>query len=70
MLPAVLLLSALSLLAAPKPVFPPGAAAAGSGELTEGRIAMNMTNYMELLANNQPWNLILFMGIPVALAET
>jgi hypothetical protein len=31
---------------------------------------MNMTNYMELLANNQPWNLILFMGIPVALAET
>ncbi|MBW7014905.1 hypothetical protein KXZ68_14410 [Pseudomonas sp. N040] len=25
---------------------------------------------MELLANNQPWNLILFMAIPVILAET
>jgi hypothetical protein len=31
---------------------------------------MNMTNYMELLAASQPWNLILFMAIPVALAET
>ncbi|MGG3919555.1 DUF6803 family protein [Parageobacillus thermoglucosidasius] len=31
---------------------------------------MNMTHYMELLAVNQPWNLILFMAIPVALAET
>ena len=31
---------------------------------------MNMTHYMELLAVNQPWNLILFMVIPVALAET
>lgn len=31
---------------------------------------MNMTHYMELLAVNQPWNLILFMGIPVVLAET
>ena len=31
---------------------------------------MNMTHYMELLADNQPWNLILFMGIPVVLAET
>ena len=31
---------------------------------------MNMTHYMELLAVNQPWNLILFMGIPVFLAET
>ncbi|MDR2851632.1 MAG: hypothetical protein LBV61_00995 [Burkholderiaceae bacterium] len=31
---------------------------------------MNMTHYMELLANNQPWNLILFMAIPVGLAET
>jgi hypothetical protein len=30
---------------------------------------MNMTHYMELLAVNQPWNLILFMAIPVALAE-
>lgn len=30
---------------------------------------MNMTHYMELLATNQPWNLILFMVIPVAFAE-
>ena len=30
---------------------------------------MIMTNYMELLATNQPWNLILFMVIPVTLAE-
>lgn len=31
---------------------------------------MNMTHYMELLADNQPWNLIIFMAIPVILAET
>src|SRR3954469_21224881 len=31
---------------------------------------MSMTHYMELLATNQPWNLILFMGIPIVLAET
>ena len=31
---------------------------------------MNMTHYMELLADNQPWNLLLFMAIPVVLAET
>jgi len=31
---------------------------------------MNMTHYMELLMVNQPWNLLLFMGIPVVLAET
>lgn len=31
---------------------------------------MNMTHYMQLLADNQPWNLILFMAIPVVLAET
>ena len=31
---------------------------------------MNMTHYMQLLADNQPWNLILFMAIPVILAET
>ena len=31
---------------------------------------MQMTHYMELLADNQPWNLILFMAIPVILAET
>lgn len=29
-----------------------------------------MTHYMQLLADNQPWNLILFMAIPVILAET
>jgi len=29
-----------------------------------------MTHYMELLASNQPWNLIVFMAIPVILAET
>jgi hypothetical protein len=31
---------------------------------------MQMTHYMQLLADNQPWNLILFMAIPVILAET
>ena len=31
---------------------------------------MIMTHYMELLATNQPWNLIFFMAIPVILAET
>ncbi len=31
---------------------------------------MEMTHYMELLASNQPWNLFLFMAIPVILAET
>lgn len=31
---------------------------------------MEMTHYMELLASNQPWNLIIFMAIPVILAET
>ena len=30
---------------------------------------MSMTNYMELLMTNQPTNLILFMVIPVGLAE-
>lgn len=29
-----------------------------------------MTHYMELLAMNQPWNLIIYMAIPVILAET
>lgn len=28
-----------------------------------------MTHYMELLASNQPWNLLIFMVIPVVLAE-
>jgi hypothetical protein len=31
---------------------------------------MSMTHYMALLADNQPWNLLLFMAIPVILAET
>ena len=31
---------------------------------------MNMTHYMELLSTNQPWNLLLFMAVPVILAET
>jgi hypothetical protein len=30
---------------------------------------MQMTHYMELLAINQPWNLIVYMVIPVVLAE-
>lgn len=29
-----------------------------------------MTHYMELLATNQPWQLILFMAVPVICAET
>ena len=28
-----------------------------------------MTHYMELLASNQPWNLLIFMAVPVILAE-
>lgn len=31
---------------------------------------MNMTHYMSLLADNQPWNLIIYMAIPVIFAET
>lgn len=31
---------------------------------------MVMTNYMDLLAMHQPWNLILFMVLPVVLAES
>ena len=30
---------------------------------------MGMTNYMELLMQNQPWNLIVFMVLPMGLAE-
>lgn len=29
-----------------------------------------MTHYMELLATNQPWNLLIFMAGPIILAET
>ena len=32
-------------------------------------IFMSMTHYMSLLADNQPWNLIIFMAIPVICAE-
>lgn len=35
----------------------------------KGDFPVNMTHYMELLATNQPWNLIIYMLIPVALAE-
>lgn len=31
---------------------------------------MNMTHYMQLLAERQPWNLLIFMAVPVVLAET
>jgi hypothetical protein len=30
----------------------------------------SMTHYMGLLVANQPWNLIIFMAVPVILAET
>ncbi|KAA8667425.1 DUF6803 family protein [Clostridium sp. HV4-5-A1G] len=30
---------------------------------------MNMTHYMSLLMDNQPWNLIIFMAVPVICAE-
>lgn len=32
-------------------------------------MSSTMTHYMELLATNQPWNLILFMAIPVIFAQ-
>lgn len=35
-----------------------------------GMDGMSMTHYMGLLAVNQPWNLLIFMGLPVILAET
>lgn len=31
---------------------------------------MSMTHYMELLMQNSPWNLLIFMALPVILAET
>lgn len=31
---------------------------------------MSMTHYMSLLTSNQPWNLLIFMAIPVICAET
>ncbi len=38
--------------------------------VTTQAMTMGMTHYMELLATNQPWNLLIFMAIPVILAET
>lgn len=35
-----------------------------------GMDGMSMTHYMGLLAVQQPWNLLIFMGLPVLLAET
>ncbi len=32
-------------------------------------MAMDVTHYMELLMANQPWNLIIFMAVPVIMAE-
>jgi hypothetical protein len=43
--------------------------AAASPDLP-GTGSVAMTHYMELLATNQPWNLLLFMAVPVVLAET
>lgn len=40
-----------------------------AASVASGPIGMQMTHYMELLATNQPWNLIFFMAIPVILAE-
>lgn len=37
---------------------------------TGAAMAMPMTHYMELLSVQQPWNLLLFMAVPVVLAET
>lgn len=35
-----------------------------------GMAGMSMTHYMGLLSIRQPWNLLLFMALPVVLAET
>ncbi len=43
-----------------------------AGDLTTGSSAMDgmsMTHYMGLLSVRQPWNLLLFMALPVVLAE-
>lgn len=45
-----------------------GAAVAAPDLPANGSVAM--THYMELLAANQPWNLLMFMAVPVILAET
>lgn len=40
------------------------------GQRTGMAMTMGMTHYMELLAVHQPRNLIIFMAVPVVLAET
>jgi hypothetical protein len=59
------------------PVIAAAAAALGVGALflpdvTSGgdMDGMSVTHYMGLLGANQPWNLIVFMALPVILAET
>lgn len=47
-----------------------GAIALMLPDVTGGHPGGAMTHYMGLLAANQPWNLIVFMAIPVILAET
>jgi hypothetical protein len=47
-----------------------GAIALMLPDVTGGHPGGAMTHYMGLLASNQPWNLIVFMAIPVILAET
>ena len=44
--------------------------ASAQRDIRTGYPSMNMTHYMELLAANQPWNLLLFMAVPLILAET
>ena len=44
--------------------------AAPSAVVAPAMAGMSMTHYMELLSVRQPWNLLLFMGEPVVLAET
>jgi hypothetical protein len=60
---AVLILTAVLSLAA---LLGPNLAA---GEM-DMAMSMNMTHYMELLAIHQPRNLLVFMAVPVVLAET
>jgi hypothetical protein len=63
---------------APRPVSRAGVAIAVGVGVTAVALALpdvtgdagSMTHYMGLLAANQPWNLLMFMAIPVILAET
>jgi hypothetical protein len=49
---------------------PQGAAAVSQFDGGGDDVKETMTHYMQLLASNQPWNLLIFMAIPVILAET